>query len=111
MQSIDEHEEAAMTRYFNTEEMGEIEKFFAPFCKTGQIYLSHLFQMAKALKNPPTLQVILAVCQVQWEEVWKHGTPSRIGDTDDTAPNMGLKNAGAFFRVYKTLKIPTPRTL
>ncbi len=106
--AIDEFERVILARRFNTEEMGRLEKLFAPFCKTGQICLSHLV-LAGKMEN--TIDEILEACNVQWEAVWKNGTEGRIGDTDDAAPGVGLRNACAFFATYKALGVPEPRTL
>ncbi len=95
---------------FTPEEISRVEEFFVPFCITARTYLARVFVRAR-VKRKDFGQTLL-VCQDYWNKVWRHGTPERIGDTDDVAKDsVGIRNTMAFFQVYESLGLPRPKML
>jgi hypothetical protein len=102
-----DRDELLTTAKYNETEVAEMEAFLKPFCATACTYFVRIFIRGKGLKK--SLPEILTACKTGWEETWKLGTPGRLGDSDDTAaPNVGLCNTVAFFKVYQDLGFPKP---
>lgn len=81
-----------------------ITEFIRPLCKTARIYSLRVFERAKATRKD-FIEVYTPMLR-EWENTWRYGTPDRLGDPDDVDPNgIGMKNACAFFAVYKELGI------
>lgn len=97
--------------HYTDEEIAEICRFLEKFCETAIIYLTNLFVNARIYKYPRNLHTVLLVCDFYDYFVWRHSSPDRYGDPDDTSVDekgecRGARNAGAIAKVYGAIGLP-----
>ncbi len=91
-------------------ELRDIEQLSCRLCETARLYLARIFVRARICKKSHA--DVVTACQKMWQETWQFGTAERLGDPDDvTPPDIGMRNAVAFYSVYKVLGLTSPKFL
>jgi hypothetical protein len=94
---------------YSTDHLHQIENFLQPFCLTARLYLARIFVRGRISKK--SFEEIRSALNLVKDEVWKNGTPDRIGDPDDTAGNKGWVNVNGYVRAYHMLDMKLPKFL
>lgn len=96
-----------------------IDEFLKKMSRVADEYVVKIFTRCR--KKAPFIE-ILATCRSAFDNVWKYGTPDRIGDPDDVAPigvpdsrrpvySRGMTNIKAYCIIYEILGMGCPKTL